>query len=94
MSKYLTNCQKLLAPLVGGSDLSYRLLCRKYGAQLTYTEMNIPTHYLATLNDTLKPTNKTLVYEFDPTDRPLFLQVKKKKKKQRKESGLKQLVLF
>jgi len=59
-----------LAPLVGGSDLSFRLLCRKYGAQVTYTEMCVAQYWLSN-----SLSEKKVVFEFDPSDRPLVLQL-------------------
>ena len=75
--------KKVLAPLVGGSDLSFRLLARKYGCEVTFTEMNIAKYFLKELNGTSK-IKKKYVYEFDKTDRPLILQLGKKKKTKKK----------
>lgn len=63
---------KILAPLVGGSDLTFRMLCRKYGAEVTYTEM-VQAHYFNNV-DLVKKGGSTLI-EFDDADRPLILQV-------------------
>ena len=67
---------KVLAPLVGGSDLTYRLLCRKYGCQVTYTEMCQAIYfntYEAVSNNQKKGAPR---FEFDAVvDRPLILQV-------------------
>lgn len=38
-SKFSFPIQHILAPMVGASELPFRLLCRKYGAQLCYTPM-------------------------------------------------------
>eukprot|EP01122_Echinamoeba_exundans_P002120 TRINITY_DN12081_c0_g1_i1.p1 TRINITY_DN12081_c0_g1~~TRINITY_DN12081_c0_g1_i1.p1 ORF type:complete len:414 (-),score=55.98 TRINITY_DN12081_c0_g1_i1:39-1280(-) len=63
--------KRMLAPLVGGSDLSFRLLCRKYGAQVTFTEMCIAEYYL----ERDVRTVKDYVFEFDPLDRPCIAQL-------------------
>ena len=38
-SSFLSQCRYLAAPMVGISDLPFRLLCRQYGATVCYTEM-------------------------------------------------------
>jgi tRNA-dihydrouridine synthase len=62
----------VLAPLVGGSDLAFRLLCRKYGAEVTFTEM-IQASYFNNV-DMVKKSGSTQV-DFHESDRPLILQV-------------------
>lgn len=39
IGKHVLNSPFLLAPLAGYTDISYRNICRAYGAGLTYTEM-------------------------------------------------------
>lgn len=68
MSEFFRNSKRILAPLVGGSDLAFRLLCRKYGAQLTFTEMCIVSTWM-------KPERRRDLFEFHASDRPLFLQL-------------------
>jgi len=63
--------KKILAPLVGGSDLSFRLLCRKYGAEVTYTEMCIAEYYLGRSGKKVK----NYTFEFHPSDKPLVAQL-------------------
>jgi tRNA-dihydrouridine synthase 1 len=38
---------KVVAPMVGASDLAFRLLCRKYGADLCFTEMFHSARFVA-----------------------------------------------
>jgi tRNA-dihydrouridine synthase len=59
----------LLAPLVGGSDLTFRLLARRFGARVTYTEMCVARYWL---NEDFRRAN---LYHFDSADRPLVLQL-------------------
>jgi tRNA-dihydrouridine synthase len=44
----------MLAPLVGGSDLSFRLLVRHYGAQVTFTEMCVAEYYIDRMKKRVK----------------------------------------
>lgn len=69
MAEFLRNKSVSLAPLVGGSDLAFRLLARRYGAQVTYTPMCVARYY----NDT--KARDDFLFEFDARDRPLMLQL-------------------
>ena len=59
------NFQYILAPMVGASELPFRLLCRKYGAQLAYTPM-MSSEKFAVDEDYRKTEFQT-----NPEDRPL-----------------------
>lgn len=59
----------VLAPLAGGTDLAFRILCREYGAGLCYSEM-ISSHGLVhNQADSLK------LIETTPADRPVAMQI-------------------
>lgn len=55
----------IMAPMVGASELPFRLLCRKYGAQLCYTPMMIASQFAS--------SEEYFETEFQttPFDRPL-----------------------
>ena len=55
----------IVAPMVGASELPFRLLCRKYGAQLVYTPMMIASEF-ATSED-----YRTKEFQTTSFDRPL-----------------------
>mmetsp|Transcript_19496 Transcript_19496/g.54361 ORF Transcript_19496/g.54361 Transcript_19496/m.54361 type:complete len:409 (-) Transcript_19496:1040-2266(-) len=55
----------IVAPMVGASELPFRLLCRKYGAQLVYTPMMIAEQFAA--SEEYRRTE----FQTTPFDRPL-----------------------
>jgi len=55
----------ILAPMVGGSELAFRLLCRKYGADLCYTPMMSSAQFAA------DPEYRRREFQTVPEDRPL-----------------------
>jgi len=62
------NISKVVAPMVGQSDLPFRLLCRKYGADVCYTEM-IFSNLFAESEEYRNETLQTCA-----EDRPLIVQ--------------------
>ncbi|GFH48086.1 hypothetical protein CTEN210_04562 [Chaetoceros tenuissimus] len=55
----------ILAPMVGASELPFRLLCRKYGAQTCYTPMMSSTKFAS------DPKYRQEEFQTIPEDRPL-----------------------
>jgi len=55
----------ILAPMVGASELPFRLLCRKYGAHLAYTPMMSSTQFVSDAN------YRAAEFQTTPFDRPL-----------------------
>ena len=55
----------ILAPMVGASELAFRLLCRKYGTQLAYTPMMSSTSFAT------DPAYREREFQTIPEDRPL-----------------------
>ena len=55
----------ILAPMVGGSELAFRLLCRKYGADLAYTPM------MSSAQFAVDPEYRAREFQTTPEDRPL-----------------------
>jgi tRNA-dihydrouridine synthase 1 len=55
----------ILAPMVGASELAFRLLCRKYGAQLAYTPM------MSSAQICNEPGYLESEFQTVPEDRPL-----------------------
>lgn len=71
--------QYIVAPMVGGSELAFRLLCRKYGATLAYTPMMssekfaVDAEYRKSEFQTT-PEDRPLVAHFSANDPKTFLQ--------------------
>mmetsp|Transcript_13173 Transcript_13173/g.28503 ORF Transcript_13173/g.28503 Transcript_13173/m.28503 type:complete len:661 (-) Transcript_13173:106-2088(-) len=71
--------QHILAPMVGASELAFRLLCRKYGATLSYTPMMSASQFVNEARAFIKNGQSNLdigklnICEFQtiPQDRPL-----------------------
>lgn len=69
--KTLSKPWKFLAPMVGNSEHAYRILARRYGADVCYTEMvNCKVYNKTKAN----PTNNNW-FTTDNMDRPLVIQI-------------------
>jgi hypothetical protein len=55
----------IVAPMVGGSELAFRLLCRKYGATIAYTPMMNSEKFAA------EEEYRQAEFQTTPKDRPL-----------------------
>jgi tRNA-dihydrouridine synthase 1 len=64
-SKFSFPIQYILAPMVGASELPFRLLCRKYGAQTAYTPMMSSTRFASDAQ------YRKEEFQTIPEDRPL-----------------------
>lgn len=71
-SSFLTNGYKhVLAPMVDHSELAWRMLARKYGAQVTFTPMINMKQFMK------DATYRSRAIEFSEKDRPCIAQVGK-----------------
>lgn len=72
----------IVAPMVGGSELAFRLLCRKYGATLAYTPMMsserfaVDAEYRKAEFQTT-PEDRPLVAHFSANNPKMFLEAAK-----------------
>ncbi|RHY35410.1 hypothetical protein DYB32_000129 [Aphanomyces invadans] len=64
----LNQPKRIVAPMVDQSELAFRMLTRKYGADLCYTPM---FHARMFQEDA---TYRETAWQVEPTDRPLFVQ--------------------
>lgn len=61
--------QKVVAPMVDQSDLAYRMMTRKYGADLVYTQMFNANAFVSSKEC------RDQLFEIESQDRPLFVQI-------------------
>ena len=70
-AKTLTfSIERVAAPMVKCSDLAFRLLCRRYGATLCYTEMFFADQFVASA----EYRDAVFFSQLSPEDRPLAVQ--------------------
>ena len=67
----LSKPYKILAPMVGNSELAYRMLARKYGADFCFTEMVNCEIFLKTKQNPIS----NMWYTTNELDRPLIIQI-------------------
>lgn len=65
---HISDFRYCMAPMVNSCDLAYRMLCRRYGATICYTEMIIPQTFIQNKNYAQS------VLQFHPDDNPLVIQ--------------------
>ena len=63
--KHIPSHSQILAPMVGGSELAFRLLCRRYGVDLAYTPMMNSERFA------IDEQYRNEEFQSTPTDRPL-----------------------
>ena len=62
-------CRHVVGPMVGASDLAFRLLCRRHGADACYTEMLFSERLIS------DPAYRARKLQSCATDRPLVVQI-------------------
>lgn len=78
----MNHLQHILAPMVGASELAFRLLCRRYGATLAYTPMissdrfAVDAKYRAEEFQTT-PEDRPIVAHFSANNPEVFLAAAK-----------------
>ncbi|BFU24378.1 dihydrouridine synthase family protein [Entamoeba histolytica HM-1:IMSS-B] len=66
----LGNPQNILAPMVDGSDLTFRILVRRHGVNLCYTPMVLSKMFVES-----KVYRNEVVNSLDPKEQPIIIQI-------------------